>query len=222
MKDKISKKYVSVIGQNFIEPILVLIEKLEEKPNTTGPNEVKTSGFENGFACSVITLSIFLLESAYNRTRFVRDESGKDDIAKYFGRLFKDDEIRRDVNEIIALRDAIVHNHLWKFDMHIDPAVSSLKFTHAPERLDGYGRGRFQNVLDEKTLCSKHLGLNLFPPRIWRSDAYKTFEIVYRVLAMLEELNHNYFTITYHFYMFSEGLQTLKQIIDTLEYPTKK
>ena len=71
------------------------------------------------------------------------------------------------------------------------------------------------------TRLSRRLELNLFPPRIWRRDAYITLGTVYRTLAKLEEIDHNYFTITYLDFMFSGQLQTLGEILDILPYSSK-
>ena len=71
-----STGYVSVIGINLIEPILALVEKLEAK-RVVEPNEVQTSQPENGFSCGIIVLSVLLLESAINRTKYVRGDKGK-------------------------------------------------------------------------------------------------------------------------------------------------
>jgi hypothetical protein len=40
------------------------------------------------------------------------------------------------------------------------------------------------------------LKINLFPPRIWRRDAYVVFKTVGRTLATLEEMDRAYFYIS--------------------------
>src|ERR1043165_8548891 len=210
-----STGYVSVIGINLIEPILALVEKLEAK-RVVEPNEVQTSQPENGFACGIIVLSVFLLESAINRTKYVRGDKGKSDLRKYFFMLSNDEVLSTLIDEIIAVRDAIVHNHLWEASVFWDEV--SLKFSEPPKPVEGYGNERRKRVMDESTRLSHQLGLNLFPPRIWRRDAYIVLEVVYNALANLESIDHNYFSIVHRPVMFSGEMQTMGQILQTLPY----
>ncbi len=59
---------ISVIGMNFVEPILELVQKLEASTPVL-PNEVQTGMVENGYSCSIAVLTILILESAANRVR---------------------------------------------------------------------------------------------------------------------------------------------------------
>lgn len=74
--ENIPTGYVSVIGGNLIQPLLDLVQLLESKPKVE-PNEVQTGQEENGFSCAIITLNLFLLESAFNRTKYIRGEKNK-------------------------------------------------------------------------------------------------------------------------------------------------
>ena len=139
---------------------------------------------------------------------------------KYFLKLSNDESLSNEVDEIIAIRDAIVHNHLWEANVFWDRA-DSLKFREPPKPIEGYGNNRRNRVMNKRTRLSHQLSLNLFPPRIWRRDAYVILGVVYHALATLENIDHNYFTITYHYYMFSGELQTLSQILQTLPYSQK-
>jgi hypothetical protein len=211
--------YVSVIGANLFDPILELVEKLETTA-VVEPNEVQTSQPENGFACAIVALSVFLLESAINRTKYIRKDNEKTDIAEYFARISSDTELAKDIDEVVAVRDAIVHNHLWEANVYWDGA-HSLKFRSPPKLLEGYGNKRQRRVINSKTRLSHRLSLNLFPPRIWRRDAYTTLRIVERALEVLEAIDRNYFTITYHYFMFRGEWQTLSQILIALPYIPK-
>src|SRR5258708_2075783 len=138
-----STGYVSVIGFNLIEPILELVEKLESiRP--AEPNEVQTAQHENGFSCGIIALSLFLLESAINRTKYVRGDKSKSDLKKYFLMLSKNETVSNEIDEIIAVRDAIVHNHLWEANVFWDggDGTYSLKFSEPPKPIEGYGNER--------------------------------------------------------------------------------
>ena len=184
------------------------------------PNEVQTSQYENGFSCGIIALSLFLLESAINRTKYIRGEKVKSDLQKYFLSLSKDKMLSNEIDEIIAVRDAIVHNHLWEANVFWDRA-SSLKFSEPPKLIQGYGNERRRRVMNESSRLTHKLGLNLFPPRIWRRDAYVILGVVYKALATLENIDYNYFTITNRYFMFSGELQTLNQVLETLSYSKK-
>jgi hypothetical protein len=71
---KRSQPYVSVLFQRLLQPLVSLCELLgQEGP---GPNEVQASAHENGYAASLVVLVAIVLESAVNRTRFVRGETG--------------------------------------------------------------------------------------------------------------------------------------------------
>jgi hypothetical protein len=184
-----SLDYVSVVGPRLVQPVIDLIEKLESL-SATEPNEVQSSPTENGCSCAVVVLSALVLESALNRTRYLRnDASEPPHVADYFKMISSDQDLALDVNEVFAIRDAIVHNHLW--EAKIDPVA--MKFISPPELLPGYGGKRFQGVMDGKTRLSRKL--NLFPSRICRRDAYIVFKTVGRALIALEKMDSNYFPI---------------------------
>jgi hypothetical protein len=206
--------YISVIGFNLIEPILELVEQLETI-HVAEPNEVKTGERENGFSCGIIALSVFLFESAINRTKYIRGDKEKIDTEKYFLRLSNDKELSDEVDEIIAVRDAIVHNHLWEANVFWDGA-DSLKFSEPPKPIQGYGNKRRNRVMNVNTRLTYRLGLNLFPSRIWRRDTYIVLGVIFKTLVTLETIDHNYFTISNRLFKFSGEVQTLQQIIESL------
>ena len=213
-----STGYISVIGQNLVKPILELIEKLESIP-VDEPNDLQTTSDENGFSCSIIVLNLILLESAFNRTKYIRKENqNKAELVDYFSKLLQDNELINHVDEIIAVRDAIVHNHIWEGDILWDENYK-IKTINNPKLIDIYGNKRQRRVMNNKLLLSHNLKLNLFPLKIWRRDAYITFHTVYKVLAKLERINPNYFMISNHYYDFAnKELQTLDQIVSNLHY----
>lgn len=68
-----TRNYVSVLLVHLLQPIFDLFELLEQS-DPKGPNEVQAGMLENGYAVSVIILSALVVESALNRTRYVRNE----------------------------------------------------------------------------------------------------------------------------------------------------
>jgi hypothetical protein len=206
---------VSVLGANLVEPILVLIEKLEGT-NFIEPNEVKALPQENGYSCAIVTLNALLLESAINRTKYIRHEISNEDSVDYFAKLTSNSELAKDVDEIIAIRDAVAHNHLWEADVYWDDNFK-LTFSKSPKLLDGFGNKRLRRVIDSKTILSRRLKLNLFPLKISRNDAYTSLRVVERALEALEAKDRNYFTITNQYFKFRGDLHTLKRILDMLQ-----
>ena len=107
------RKYVTVIGRALLPPLLRLLQMLEGQPPCR-PGDMKTSGFENGYSCAITALSVLLLESALHRTSYVRGDKTFRIAENYFSGISKDPKLPGDVEEVFAIRDAIVHNHLWE------------------------------------------------------------------------------------------------------------
>lgn len=154
-----------------------------------------------------------MLESALNRTRCLRkDASEPTHVADYFKTISSDRDLAVDVNEVFAIRDAIVHNHIWK--AKIDPVA--MKFISPPELLPSYGRKRFLDVMDPKTRLSRKLTLNLFPSRICRGDAYIVAKTMGRALTALEEMDPNYFPIRFEHVLFQREFVRLPEVLNAL------
>jgi hypothetical protein len=210
-----SQDYVSVIGFSLIQPVIELVEKLESSA-VVEPNEVHTGQGENGYSCAVVALTILLLESALNRTRYLRKDANSEriSVADYFSKISPDQNLALDVDEIFAARDAIVHNHLWEAKIN----TIAMKFTSPPKLLPGYGNTRLRRVIDPETRLSRRLKINLFPPRIWRRDAYVVFKTVGRTLATLEEMDRAYFYISARHFRFRGHLVRLREVLNALPY----
>ncbi len=212
-----SENYVSVIAASLIRPILTLVETLEaQKPVV--PNEVQTGLRENGYSCAITALTVFLLESALNRTRYVRRDKAERDATKYFAKISEEWELTADVEELFAARDAIVHNHLWKARTFNDNQGRK-GFAAPPQLISGYGSARFRRVVNPANRLSRRLGLNLFPARIWRRDAYITLKTAGRVLKKLESMKREYFSVSDEQFEFRGQDLTLHEILDNLAIP---
>ena len=213
--------FVSVIGMNLIDPILSLVEDLEAS-RLVKPNQVQANQPENGLSCSIAALSVFLLESAINRTKYLRtkylpeqDSEVARSAVDYFAQISSDSDLASDVEEIFALRDVIAHNHVWEADVEWDDH-RKLRFVSNPVLVEGYGNKRFRRVLDPKTRLSKRLGLNLFPARIWRRDAYTVLRKAVEALLTLEKMDRQYFYISQQSFRFQKRDLGLSQILDAL------
>ncbi len=118
-------RIVSVIGINLLEAIVQFVEMLEST-KLVEPGEVQAGPQENGFSCAIVTLCALVMESAINRTRYVRGEICDDDsVDKYFRKVTLHAELAEDIDEVVAVRDAIVHNHLWEADIYWDEKTNS-------------------------------------------------------------------------------------------------
>jgi len=62
-------KFVSIVGEHYFQPIATLLNELISRPEPAA-NDVKTSYYENGFACAVCLLVVVCLESYSMRLRF--------------------------------------------------------------------------------------------------------------------------------------------------------
>ena len=204
--------YVSVLGLRLIEPLIDLVETLESLRPQGEENEVQCGRDENGYSCSVIVLSALILESALNRTRYLRRDATDTHVAEYLRVICANPNLIQDVNEVFAIRDAIVHNHIWK--AKIDPVA--MKFISPPKLIPGYGRKRFRDVLDRKTRLSRKLKLNLFPPKICRRDAYVALKAMGRALEALEEIDSNYFPIRFEYVSFRHKPVRLPEVLNAL------
>jgi hypothetical protein len=192
--------YVSVVGQALIQPMFDLVEKLESQPPVP-PNEVRTAQRENGYSLAIIVLSVILFESALNRTAYVRSEnrSGPD----YFADISDDKNTAAEVEEIVVARNVIAHNHLWEAKTTWDEETD-LTFAEPPVLREGYARVRYLKVTDQNTRKSKILGINMFPARIWRRDAYIALKTIAKGLKALESMDRRYFYLSPNHFRFQK------------------
>jgi hypothetical protein len=181
--------YVSIVGSSLIQPMFDLVERLELQAMMP-PNEVQTGQRENGYSLAIIVLSVILFESALNRTAYVCGEnrSGPD----YFIDMAADKKTAAEVEEIFTARNVIVHNHLWEAKLTSDEDTG-LRFAEPPVLHEGSGDKRHVKVIDQSTRKSKILGINMFPPRIWRRDAYIALKTIAKGLDVIEAMDRRYF-----------------------------
>jgi hypothetical protein len=207
--------YVSVVGQALIQPMFDLVEKLESQPPVP-PNEVRTAQRENGYSLAIIVLCVILFESALNRTAYVRSEnrSGPD----YFADITDDKKTAAEVEEIFAARNVIAHNHLWEAKTTWDEETD-LKFAEPPVLREGYGNKRHLKVTDQSTRKSKILGINMFPARIWRRDAYIALKTIAKGLNALESMDRRYFYLSPNHFRFQKKTVTFSEMTDQLPIP---
>lgn len=167
---------------------------------------------------AIIALSLMIMESAINRVKFRRKLESKRSAIDALARIINRVDLRADMEEVFAVRDAIVHNHIWRGDVYWDDN-GNLGYDAPPELVEGYGDKKFLRVLDLQTQQSHRLGLNLLPPKIWRRDALLILKTVVMALNSLHdsESEEHIFTrtrISYH-----SALITVDEAIDRIEIP---
>jgi hypothetical protein len=209
--------YVSVIGTAFIQPVLDLIERLESEAPVL-PNEVKTGQRENGYSLAIITLGTILLESALHRMAYVRGDNDTGPMADYFKGLTSNGQLGAEVEEIFAVRNVIVHNHLWEAKITSEDN-SGMRFTEPPVLCDGYGDNRHKRVMNPATRKSQILGINMFPSRIWRRDAYIAIKVIAKGLNELESTDRRYFYLSPRHFRFQKKTVTFKEVMESLLIP---
>lgn len=193
--------YLSVFGASIMQPIVTLWEELSQK-KVAKPNEVQTGGPENGLSISIIILTMSMVESYLNRARHVMIKrkqhtplKNREPILDFYRKNFRKVELIEKLTELYAIRDVILHNHLW--DAVIEESEDGLRFAEPPILVSLYGDKKFRSILIEETLCSKALGLNLFPTRIWREDAKKVIQVAYEVLYHVQSVDTSYCVVSW-------------------------
>jgi len=99
--------YVSVVGPALIQPVLDMVERLESNSPVI-PNEVQTGQSENGYSLAIIVMGTVLLESALNRTAYVRRDSDTGPGPDYFKGLTCDRQLSAEVEEVFAVRSCTI------------------------------------------------------------------------------------------------------------------
>jgi hypothetical protein len=182
------------------------------------PNEVRTAQRENGYSLAIIVLSVILFESALNRTAYIRGKTGKVKMPAYFTEITPDKKTAAEVDEIFAARNLIAHNHLWEAKTTWDEETD-LKFAEPPVLREGYGDKRHVKVTDQSTRKSKILGINMFPARIWRRDAYIALKTIAKGLNAIESMDRRYFCLSPNHFRFQKKTLTFSEMTDQLTIP---
>lgn len=208
--------YVSVIATSLLQPIFALVEGLESKP-ATPPNEVQTGSRENGYACSIIVLSVIALESIANRVRFLNGHNPKDErnTPEYLSKIIGTPSLE-EMRAVVSARDAIVHNHLWTANVRSNQ-TGDLVFDAEPIlRRDAYGDTKFWDVMDPSTRQTRSLQINLFPARIWRADAYKVLRVVIGAMKSLQAVDNRYVNIDIQIVEYRGQVITIDEVLQDL------
>jgi len=174
--------YVSVLFASLLQPIVDLFNLMEQH-QPKGPNEVQASRGENGYACSMVVLTVLVIESVCNRVRYVRGDVDRKGAVQTLREL-KAGGLADDVEELFVLRDVIAHNHLWEATI-ADDDTKGLALVSAAKR-PGYGDDKFDRTVDLETRQTRRLHLDVFPNRIHRQTAIVVLQKCVEILRFLE------------------------------------
>lgn len=198
--------YISCIAISLAYPLVRLCEWLDGTP-FAGGNQLQTATNEHGRACSIVLLAVAMVESALNRARYVAEASaaptrqsrgrcgkkGTGSALDFFRKHVAHPETANDLKEVYVLRDAIVHNHIWKA---IVPDPGNLNDPRIECTLEpGYGDKKFCRCVDRCTAKTRRLSLNVVPARVSRQDAATVLRVAWAVCQALEMKDKRYFQL---------------------------
>jgi hypothetical protein len=185
--------YVSAVFVRLLQPIADRCDKMLRLRDGE-PNEVQAAPRENGYAISIIALTVFLLEGACARTRYVSDSDRQRSSPADTLRSFGENALAEKIEEIFVVRDAIAHAHLWKAKISWDQ--NELRFTEPPVRLPGYGDKKFKRLVDPNSRTTRKLKLDVFPTRIHRRTTIVVLKECAEALQFLESQNRQFVYLT--------------------------
>jgi hypothetical protein len=102
-----------------------------------------------------------------------------------------------DVSELLAVRGALVHNHLWESDSWWPEKGRARLQLITWRMLAGYGDPRFEQIVDMPHAQTRVLRMNVYPTRVWRRDAYVALQVALDTLAWLESIRREYIPVTH-------------------------
>jgi len=187
-----NENYISVIGTSFLDPIVKLMETLDSI-YSKHPNRVHASPLENGYSAAIITLTVLLVESALNRTRYIFGWDSPTKPLKFFKKAFPSSILYSKLKELFVIRDVIVHNHIWEMKYRLEE--EGMKFISA-KLLNSYGNKKFKKIINSKTRKTKLLKMNLLPTEVCRKDVVIVLKSAYEILSFLENKDRKYIYIS--------------------------
>lgn len=178
-------EYISFIAPWFAQPIADLFERIFDYDCT--PNEIQANPFEAAFSCSIILLSLTMLEGIAARAESMKERSKSNSRFKaveYLENKCKNHFNKNELREIFAVRDAIAHGHLWRTKVSTD--IEDWMKILERELSSGFGDNKLKEVLDENVYRTKALQIELVPSKMIRQDAIKVFNIVAKAINHID------------------------------------
>ena len=182
------EKIISCIGSAFVPPIYNLYEKLTSTNFSGGENRIQKSMIENGYSCSIIILTVLMIESLINRVKyFSHSKYKRSNGYTFFENKFKNSQLSQKLKEIYQVRNAIAHNHFWSttfeydkdFNFTRDYTRRIIKSMEKPRDING--------TVNLKLRETKVLKINIIPLRIGLRDTRVVLKTASEVLLFLEQ-----------------------------------
>jgi hypothetical protein len=192
MDSSISEEHISIIGTSYLYPIATLLEDLKSLKQM-GNNELQASSYENGYAVSIIVLTILLLESIVARVKLhkAHESMNSRSPVEFIQTAYPESGFENKIIELFIIRDVIVHNHIWKAEFTSDSQGEMARVGN-PKLQSGYGDRKYKNKTDSFIQKTKLLQLNVYPTRICYSDVLIVLRATVEFLLFLEKEERNY------------------------------
>lgn len=177
---------VSVIGSQLFQPLADLIGHMVARPYQKS-DQVSSNYYEGGYSTAIILALAVAVESMVARDRyFNRRAHGHEGlpVPEYMRKVHRYRYYVR-LSELFVLRDAIVHNHVWKL-CYVYRPQGSRRLVSAL-RVSWSGNGRLKKRLNPKDLRTKLLRANVIPMRMDRKDVLKAFDVAHGVFTFLSK-----------------------------------
>ena len=212
------QEIISCIGIGYIEPILTLYKELISN-EYSGGSKVKVSLRENGYAVSIITLSVLTVESALNRIRYL--EKSKEENLEFFKNKFSNKKLYDKLVEIYVIRDLVVHNHIWRIRYTFDESYNETKIYQ--KLLEGYGskKGKsgdwkYNHYVNKRTKTTKNLKVNVNPIKLGTNDVKIVLNVLKDLFEFFDSTNLSYFAMRNHYFEFNGEFKKFSDIIDEI------
>lgn len=199
MQNKTTYVYTSLIGGDFLNPIVSLFDTLTSEPFNQ-PNEVQSSIREHSYSASIICLVTFAIESIAQRAQYLtyktKGTDPKHSIIDYIHEITATD-VRYQVicDELFAVRNAIAHGHIWESEIVF--AEDGLKHATSPQLVASgskprwFGNSTFDNVVDPTTRKTKSLNMNAVITSLTRHDVVLAFRVCLTMLTYFQNIDPN-------------------------------
>jgi hypothetical protein len=192
MTSSISEGHISIIGTSYLYPITTLLENLKSL-EPKGNNELQASSYENGYAVSIIVLTVLLLESIVARVKLhkVHESMNSRSPVEFIRIAYPESGFENKITELFVMRDVIVHNHVWEAEFTSD-SQGEMVTVGNPKLQSEYGDKKYKNATDSFIRKTQLLRLNVYPTRICYSDVLIVLKTAVEFLLFLEKEDRNY------------------------------
>jgi len=177
---------ISCIGISYLEPILDLTWKLI-KIKSVGKSKVKIASRENSYASLIIVGIVSLIESLSNNLKYRKRATSRSDrrILNFLRNNYEiESDFLEDLNELFTVRNAIIHNHIWKIDYEYDDNYNEINIEK--ELLDGYGDTAYRQIVDSEAKVTSKLRLRIIPTRVSKREVKVAFNILKKFSEFLD------------------------------------